>query len=122
MDRFYLLLYGPFIWALIFLVAFILAMITYNNCINYILKFEEDFILLEIQNNLDERLIYSIIPREKHCEENEEELVFGQWEGIKEGCILEGQIKTECSEAYDFEKIKSINYINYTYYRKKKFA
>lgn len=120
MDRFYLLLYGPFIWALIFLVAFILAMITYINCIKYTLKFEEDFILLEIQNNLDERLIYSIIPREKHCEENEEELVFGQWEGIKEGCILEGQIKTECSEAYDFEKIKSINYINYTYYRKKK--
>lgn len=53
--------------------------------------FDENQILPEIENSLNSKFIYSL--RESIvCDRDEEKLILGKWDGIKEGCFCENII------------------------------
>lgn len=76
--------------------AFILIILFSFKYVEY--DFDKDNIISDINNNLNERLIYSI-RLSKSCNSDEEKLILGTWGGIKEGCYCNKIIMDEkCSE------------------------
>jgi hypothetical protein len=72
---------------------FLLHIIRYDNY-----EFEKHPVFLEILHNLDTKLIYNL-ELKPSCEEDEEKLILGEWDGISEGCNCSNtSVKRECTE------------------------
>lgn len=61
-------------------------------------NFDENKLLSEIEINLNSKLIYSL-RKSIVCDRDEEKLILGKWDGLKEGCFCEDIIfDYKCSE------------------------
>lgn len=82
--------------------------------------FENNLLFYEIENNLNGKLIYSL-RESKICDIDEEALVLGTWDGIKEGCFCDINIfENKCPDSLINQGCKSIptiNPINYTIFK-----
>lgn len=62
-------------------------------------EFENNKILSEINNSLNGKIIYSLTAKDS-CDSNENQLIFGEWDGSEEGCYCSSSeiYKRECNE------------------------
>ena len=67
-------------------IVFLFVYVKYN--------FDNNLLLSEIENNLNGKLIYSLKTKIA-CDADEEELVLGMWDGLKEGCFCKETIYDE---------------------------
>ena len=84
------------------------------------IKLGEDSIIADIQKSLNSKFIYEFHPREK-CEEGEEKLILGKWDGTIDKCNCQGNIKNEACTKMDSDcrTITGEKPINYTIFNGK---
>lgn len=81
-------------------IVFLFVYVKYN--------FDNNLLLSEIENNLNGKLIYSLKTKIA-CDADEEELVLGMWDGLKEGCFCKETIYDEkCTEKLINQRCKII--------------
>jgi hypothetical protein len=89
--------YIGILWAIIIFILNCVFSFRYDNY-----ELEKHPILLEIQHNLDTQLIYNL-ELKPSCEEGEEKLILGEWDGMAEGCNCSNTpVKRECTE-FDYK-------------------
>ena len=103
-----------FLFILHMTITFILEIIFAFIFVKY--NFDNNSLISEIEHNLNAKLIYSL--RESIiCDIDEEELILGKWDGLKEGCFCKETIYDKrCSENLlnqGCKIIPSSNPINY---------
>ena len=81
------------------------------------INFENNSMILEIENNLKAKFIYSF-KEKSDCSSDEETLILGQWDGTNEGCFCGEEIyNRKCTEEDLKKGCKSLDAIspkNYT--------
>ena len=89
---------------------FFYLFLNYSYTVNTYFKYdlENNIIINEIEKNLNGKLIYSIAIR-KECKSDEEELILGQFDAIKESCNCYGNISYNSCSKINREDCISIN-------------